>query len=359
MEGAVFVDSDAAGQGWFVDATPGDDAEFRLAQGEMTGVRGEAASRIDLLSVIVHELGHVAGLDHLSSGVMTAQLDAGIRRTPTATLNPLPQASANPAAFDVAALASPPAAPGIDWTTVFNFQGAREIKAVYGLDVVRVPLHRPLLRVHLGARFMPTLADKSECVADVTEQLALRQGRPVLIGTRSVLASEQISAVLTRRGIGHALLNAKQDVTEADVIAAAGQTGRVTVATNMAGRGTDIELGEGVAARGGLHVILTEYHDSRRVDRQLFGRCGRQGDPGSCEAIVSIEDEIFSVCAPGLTAALRRASDRGLRLPQIAFDGLRSLAQWSAERRHAASRTQHHKYDRQLNRMLAFTGAGE
>ncbi len=238
-------------------------------------------------------------------------------------------------------------------------EAAREIKAVYGLDVVRVPLHRPLLRVHGGARFLTTLAEKWERVADVAEQLAKGEGRPVLIGTRSVLASEQISAVLARRGIHHALLNAKQDVTEAEVIAAAGQPGSVTVATNMAGRGTDIELGEGVAALGGLHVILTEYHDSRRVDRQLFGRCARQGDPGSCEAIVSLEDEIFEVCAPTLTGALCRSTERGVRLPQAAFDGLRALAQWSAERRHAAIRTQHLKHDRQLNQVLAFTGAGE
>lgn len=238
-------------------------------------------------------------------------------------------------------------------------EAAREIKAVYGLDVVPVPLHRPLQRVHGGARFLPTLTEKWERVADVAEQLARGQGRPVLIGTRSVLASEQISAVLLRRGIEHALLNAKQDVSEAEVIAAAGQPGRVTVATNMAGRGTDIELGEGVAALGGLHVILTEYHDSRRVDRQLFGRCARQGDPGSCEAIVSLEDDIFEVCAPGLTDALRRSLDRGVRLPRTAFDGLRVLAQWSAERHHAAIRTQHLKHDRQLNQTLAFTGAGE
>ena len=238
-------------------------------------------------------------------------------------------------------------------------EAAREIKAVYGLDMVRVPLHRPLLRVHGGARFFPTLADKWACVAEVAEQLARRQGRPVLIGTRSVLASEQISAVLASRGIVHALLNAKQDQTEAEVIAAAGQPGRVTVATNMAGRGTDIELGEGVAALGGLHVVLTEYHDSRRVDRQLFGRCARQGDPGSCETIVSLEDEIFEVCAPGLTVTLRRATKWRVRLPQLAFDGLRSLAQWSAERRHAAIRTQHLKHDRQLNQVLAFTGVGE
>src|SRR6185437_13005366 len=114
----------------------------------------------------------------------------------------------------------------------------------------------------------------------------------------SVKASEDLSRVLAERGIEHALLNAKQDKAEADVVALAGEAGRVTVATNMAGRGTDIRLGAGVAEAGGLHVILTEYHDSRRVDRQLFGRCARQGDPGSCEAIVSLEDEIFTVHLP-------------------------------------------------------------
>ena len=238
-------------------------------------------------------------------------------------------------------------------------EAAREIKSVYGLDVVRVPLHRPLQRLHQGVTFLPTLADKWERVADVAERLAKREGRPVLIGTRSVRASEQISAVLAHRAVAHALLNAKQDVTEAEIIAAAGQPGRVTVATNMAGRGTDIELGAGVAGLGGLHVILTEYHDSRRVDRQLFGRCARQGDPGSCEAIVSLEDEIFEVCAPALTNLLRRSMDLGVRLPLAAFDGLRMLAQWSAERRHAAIQTQHLKHDRQLNQVLAFTGAGE
>ncbi|UUZ48862.1 hypothetical protein LP420_40460 [Massilia sp. B-10] len=133
----------------------------------------------------------------------------------------------------------------------------------------------------------------------------------------------------------------------------------MTVATNMAGRGTDIELGKGISDLGGLHVILTEYHDSRRIDRQLFGRAGRQGDRGSCEAIVSLEDDIFEVCAPGATALLQRLTASGARVPQAAFGALRRLAQWSAERHHAAIRMQHLKQDRQLNRTLAFTGKGE
>ncbi|MBW6493250.1 MAG: prepilin peptidase [Burkholderiaceae bacterium] len=235
---------------------------------------------------------------------------------------------------------------------------SREIKAVYGIDVARVPLHRPLRRVYQGATFCPSLEDKWNRVADVASSLALGAGRPVLIGTRSVEASEQLSAVLTRKGVRHALLNAKQDAVEAEVIAQAGQPGRVTVATNMAGRGTDIELGDGVESKGGLHVILTEYHDSRRVDRQLFGRCARQGDAGSCEAIVSLEDDIFAVCVPLASAMLRHAARAGIMVP-IMFRALRVLAQRSAERRDAAIRKQNLKQDRQLNRALAFTGTGE
>ncbi len=238
-------------------------------------------------------------------------------------------------------------------------EAAREIKAIYGLNVARVPLHRPTQRVQGGTTFFRTLDEKWERVAEVAGQLSSGQGRPVLIGTRSVQASEQISAVLTRRGVAHALLNAKQDASEAEVVAGAGQPGRVTVATNMAGRGTDIELGEGVTDRGGLHVILTEYHDSRRVDRQLFGRCARQGDPGSCEAIVSLEDEIFRVCAPRVTAALQRALGRGMSVPPAAFTALRRLAQWTAERQQAAIRMQNLKEDRRLNQVLAFTGKSE
>ena len=237
-------------------------------------------------------------------------------------------------------------------------EAAREIRTVYSLQVVRVPLNRPSRRVYLPDVLLPTLQAKWEAVAASAQALAA-QGRPVLIGTRSVRASEQISAVLTARGIAHALLNAKQDADEAAVVAEAGQAGRVTVATNMAGRGTDIELGEGVDARGGLHVILTEFHDSRRVDRQLFGRSARQGDAGSCQAIVSLEDEVFTVAVPGPTALLQRLQREGRRLPAGACAALRWLAQWMTERRHTAVRLSNLKQDRQLDQSLAFTGKGE
>lgn len=236
----------------------------------------------------------------------------------------------------------------------------REIKSVYGLDVASVPLHKPVQRVYGRAHVCMTSAEKWNRVAERVQQLALAESRPVLIGTRSVKASEEISAVLSARGIDHALLNAKQDESEAEVISLAGHAARVTVATNMAGRGTDIKLGPGVAEKGGLHVILTEYHESRRIDRQLFGRCARQGDPGSCEAIVSLEDEIFTVYAPMTTRIVRRlAAIEGRALPDAIYEGLKALAQFSAERKNAFIRIQNLKLDRRLNRLLAFSGKGE
>lgn len=238
-------------------------------------------------------------------------------------------------------------------------EAASEIMSVYGLGLVRIPLHRPSRRTVASPRFFADSEDKWRYVAQTAQRLSRHDGRPVLIGTRSVKASEQVSEVLTKMGVAHALLNAKQDALEADLIAAAGLPGRVTVATNMAGRGTDIELGEGVQAKGGLHVILTEYHDSRRVDRQLFGRCARQGDAGSCEAVVSLEDEIFTVYGPALTSMLRAMLHAGIPVPRAVLSAGRVWVQWMAERHHAAIRMQNFKQDRQLDQMLAFTGKGE
>jgi preprotein translocase subunit SecA len=236
---------------------------------------------------------------------------------------------------------------------------AREIRSVYELDVVRIPLHKPSRRTYSPVRVCATRAEKWREVADVVERLCVAGSRPVLIGTRSVRSSEEISAVLRERGIEHALLNAKQDKSEASVIALAGQPSRVTVATNMAGRGTDIRLGEGVAERGGLHVILTEYHDSRRVDRQFFGRCARQGDPGSCEAIVSLEDEIFLVHAQAATRVIKHLGRGGAKLHAAWYGALRRLAQFRAERRSTYVRVQNLTHDRRLERVLAFSGRGE
>jgi preprotein translocase subunit SecA len=181
----------------------------------------------------------------------------------------------------------------------------------------------------------------------------------VLVGTRTVRASEELSGLLAARGIEHVVLNAKQDRDEASIIAKAGEVGRVTVATNMAGRGTDIVLGEGAAERGGLHVILTEYHESRRIDRQLFGRSARQGDPGSDEALVALDDELFSTQVPRLANALALRAREGRPVGRAALAMLRLAAQRAAEARNRDARMTNLEQDRRFARLLAFAGRGE
>jgi preprotein translocase subunit SecA len=182
----------------------------------------------------------------------------------------------------------------------------------------------------------------------------------VLVGTRSVAASEALGKVLDERGVAHVVLNARQNSTEAAIVAAAGDAGRVTVATNMAGRGTDIRLGDGVTARGGLYVILTEYHESGRVDRQLFGRCARQGDPGSYEAVVSMEDDLFVRHAGGLAAMLSAAgADPGSAMPAWKAVLLKAAAQRAAEAANSYARRITLEQDRKLGSALAFVGAME
>jgi preprotein translocase subunit SecA len=236
---------------------------------------------------------------------------------------------------------------------------AAEIGRTYGLRVMRVPLHKPSQRRMAPVRCLRTQDEKWQAVGDAVAEIALGQQRPVLIGTRTVHASERISAVLQARGLPHVVLNAKQDRAEAEIVAQAGQPGRITVATNMAGRGTDIMLGEGVAQRGGLHVILTEYNESPRIDRQLFGRAARQGDPGSGQAIVALDDEIFTTQAPMLSAWLRRRA--GLRggVSALEVAVLRRLAQGKAEWRNREAREGALKHDRRLAQVLAFSGRGE
>jgi preprotein translocase subunit SecA len=182
---------------------------------------------------------------------------------------------------------------------------ARELKKIYRLRVIPIPTNRPLIRQRKKEVVFPTAAAKWEAVADSVQALH-EKGAPVLIGTRSIEKSEVLSRLLDQRGLKHEVLNARHLAREAEIVALAGQLGRITVATNMAGRGTDIKLGEGVAELGGLHVIGTELHDSERVDRQLEGRCGRQGDPGTYQQFMSLEDELF-VVAYGPRAASRIA----------------------------------------------------
>ena len=236
---------------------------------------------------------------------------------------------------------------------------AAEIGRVYRLPVARVPLHRPSLWRDGGIRCYRSAAEKWAAVVASVRRHAVDGGRPVLVGTRTVRASEELSARLATAGIEHVVLNAKQDGDEAAVIAMAGRRGGVTVATNMAGRGTDIELGAGVVDAGGLHVILTEYHESPRIDRQLFGRAARQGDPGSGEAIVALDDELFAVHAPRLAAWAAGLASGDSTLPDWALLLLRHAAQAAAQSRSHTARMSSLKHDRRLAGILAFSGRGE
>ncbi|MBV8432917.1 MAG: SEC-C domain-containing protein, partial [Candidatus Eremiobacteraeota bacterium] len=168
----------------------------------------------------------------------------------------------------------------------------REFRDIYGLDVVVVPTNMPMVRKDNSD--IVYKSEKAKFEAVVNEIIAEHQkGRPVLVGTRSIEKSELLASMLRRKGVECNVLNAKYHEQEAEIVKDAGQPGQVTIATNMAGRGTDIKLGEGVPTSGGLHIIGTERHESRRIDNQLRGRSGRQGDPGSSRFYVSLEDEVM------------------------------------------------------------------
>ncbi|WP_439360881.1 DEAD/DEAH box helicase [Bradyrhizobium sp. DASA03007] len=233
---------------------------------------------------------------------------------------------------------------------------AGELYGTYGLRVVRIPTNRPLRRTNAGTRLFPTANLKWDAVVDSVHDI-VRKGRAVLVGTRSVEASEQISQLLGRSGLEAVVLNARQDHAEAEIIAGAGQPGRITVATNMAGRGTDIQLHPAVRSRGGLHVILTEYHESRRIDRQLFGRAGRQGDPGTYETIVALDDELFRrFMNPKLLRLLGKRSKRTHPIQGALGRALRSYGQHAAERLHGRARRAALAEDLRVNRILSFAG---
>jgi preprotein translocase subunit SecA len=240
---------------------------------------------------------------------------------------------------------------------------AREVRgelwSVYGLPVVRIPTHRPMRRKTCRDRIFSFEEEKWQAVSRRIRELN-EEGRPVLVGTRSVAASERASRLLVEAGLDHQILNAKQDMEEAEVISLAGEEGCITIATNMAGRGTDIRLGPGVEEKGGLHVILTERHEAARIDRQLAGRCGRLGDPGSYEAILSLEDPIVQGGRGGLSGwAAKRLIPAGSSLWVLFARDAILKAQRKVERLHARIRRALLREDERRGDMLSFSGRTE
>jgi preprotein translocase subunit SecA len=234
---------------------------------------------------------------------------------------------------------------------------ARETAVVYRVRTDRVEPNKPMRRTEWPTVLTATEQAKQQAVVEEVAR-CLARGQPVLVGTRSVQASQSLSAALAAAKVVHRVLNALQTADEADLIARAGKRRAVTVATNMAGRGTDIPLDPALVERGGLHVILTEWHESARIDRQLFGRCARQGDPGSCRAIVSLEDEIIQRHGAGVARWVAQRWPAGSP-PQWAVRLLRNRVQAVAERVNAAQRRATMQHDRLMQTQLAFSGTAE
>lgn len=206
-----------------------------------------------------------------------------------------------------------------------------EMESTYRRPVMVVPTNRPIARKQMPTRIFRSAREKWSAIADSVADIH-GQGRPVLVGTRSVAASETISRMLEQRGIQHSVLNANFDKDEAEIIARAGKGGlhaHVTVATNMAGRGTDIKLDESAKSAGGLHVILTEMHSAKRIDRQFIGRAGRQGDPGSAQIFVSLEDELLRKFAKWPSHLIRQRFPRS-ELTDV--PGILQLLAWAQRR---------------------------
>jgi preprotein translocase subunit SecA len=223
------------------------------------------------------------------------------------------------------------------------YEARSEMWQIYRRPIVRIPTNKPCIRQYLPLRMFDTLEEKWEAVVKRVCEIN-EAGAPVLVGTRSVLASEEVSQRLAALGKAHRVLNATQTAQEASIIVEAGQSGRITVATNMAGRGTDIKLGRGVTELGGLHVIATEPHGSGRVDRQLFGRAARQGDPGCAQMFACAQDDLFVRHVPRL-----RLSWRAIGAQRII-----DLAQSRAERLARFNRAQVLRNDDWMDQSLPF-----
>lgn len=218
-----------------------------------------------------------------------------------------------------------------------------ELRAIFKLEVVVIDPNKPCLRQRLPTRILADAESKFQAIIEETKSVH-STGQPVLIGTAAIEQSEAISKRMTQWGIAHELLNGKQDADEADIVSRAGVVGAVTIATNMAGRGTDIKLGPGAAELGGLHVIAVEPQESTRVDRQLVGRSARQGDPGSCRLYTAPDDSIFQRYEPNMTAPrLQSKTD---------IDGYIRALQQRIERTGAEHRRQMYSHDDWLEKIL-------
>lgn len=234
-----------------------------------------------------------------------------------------------------------------------------ELRSVYGQRVITVPTHRPSQRNDKGITLHLRATDKWLAVAKQVQRIQKR-GRPVLVGTASLRDSELLSTFLKRLDIEATVLNARQDANEADIVAQAGQYAQITVATNMAGRGTDIKLGAGVAEVGGLHVISTSCHEERRVDQQLTGRCARQGDPGSTETHLSLEDPLLvNFYSASVLRVLKRALAAKHALPQWLLRAIVRAAQHASSRRHRLERLDVMALQEKLGQLLAYSGTKE
>lgn len=231
---------------------------------------------------------------------------------------------------------------------------ANEFKEIYKLEVVAIPTHRPCLRLDDDDEIYMTEREKYNAIIKDIQEVH-NKGRPILIGTESVEVSEKLSRILRQNKLEHTVLNAKNHAKEAEIIAEAGKEGAITVATNMAGRGTDIKLKPGVADLGGLHVIGTTRHQSRRIDRQLRGRCARLGDPGSSKFYVSFEDSLMRLfTSPRVTAFLQRfRPPEGEAIKAKVLNRSIETAQKRVEQRNYTMRKHTLEYDDVMNKQRA------
>ena len=235
----------------------------------------------------------------------------------------------------------------------------KELNKVYDIEIVTVPTNKPVQRIIRPEYIYTELEAKWRAIIN-SVRLEHDNGRPVLVGTRTLKDSELLSELLTQAGLQHQVLNAKQDKEEAAIVARAGKRGQITVATNMAGRGTDIKLDAVSLEAGGLHVISCEKNSSARIDRQLAGRCGRQGDPGSYEAILSLEDAFIAKRFGRMAKVIAKFTDGNQTVrPQWLGRRMMAFTQMMSEYYYRQIRNAMMKVDKKRDAMLAFSGKAE